>query len=71
MRQSILILALLLLYGCQTTDTLWKSADQVSYEQELSDIEDQYENGKITYSEYMKLKDDLRHNYQEESLKNK
>ena len=57
----------MLLCGCETTDTLWKGAGQMSYEQELSDIEDQYQSGKITYSEYIRLKNDLKHNYPETS----
>lgn len=64
MKNLIIILSLFVLCGCET---LYTGLDNVDYQQELSDIEHQYQEGKISYQEYQEAKRNLADSYAPQS----
>jgi hypothetical protein len=60
MKNLIMLMIILSLYGCET---LYTGLDNVDYQQELSDLELQYQQGKITYPEYQEARRSLQDSY--------
>lgn len=63
MKKIILLFFILILNGCASVRTLIVGTDRIKYEQQLSEIEQNYKNGNMTYAEYMQLKLQLEQNY--------
>ena len=63
----ILILLIVFLSGCES---VLSGVDRLDHEQELTKIEQDYENGKISYTEYIRLKRELEENYSVQSNEN-
>lgn len=63
MKKIILLFFILILTGCTAVRTFIVGTDRIKYEQQLSEIEQNYKNGNMSYAEYMQLKLQLEQNY--------